>query len=380
MRIASISLVKNEADIIECFVRHNMVFVDRMYIIDDRSTDTTPEILRRLAEEFPNLSLVKDGWTSGFFQGPRTTKLMDHALAEEDWDIVTALDADEFIAASSRQQFEEDLAGIPAGMAGSFGEICYIPSPEDDPAILDPRQRILTSINRNGPHGFKAIVPRALRRHGHVEYDNGNHRVRFEGVAMENWRLPRVMIAHYPVRSVDQAILKAMMHYVAWKSCHSYSPAIATHVTDAADILKAEPSLSVARPMDIVGHFIPHMRLVPHDHTPLAYTPGSIRWPELAVRRPYGQLVTMLDELIARAAEGDRLIASAAAEGMDTVGLQALVDERDALRKQLKALRGSGSKLTSAYLALVRAKFARSVRKRRLWLSALLNRFRAARG
>lgn len=380
MRIASISLVKNEADIIECFVRHNMVFVDKMYIIDDRSTDTTPEILRRLAEEFPNLSLVPDDWRGGFFQGPRTTKLMDHALTEEEWDIVAALDADEFIAAPSRQVLEEDLAAIPTGMAGAFGEICYIPSPQDDPAIVDPRHRILTSINRNGPDGFKAIVPRSLRRHGHVAYDNGNHRVTFEGVTMPNWRLPRVMLAHYPVRSIDQAILKALMHYVAWTSCHSYSPAIATHVTDAADILRAEPSLAAARGLDIVAQFMPDTRVAPHLHTPLAYTPGTIQWPELAIRRPYGQLITLLDELVARAAEGDRLIASAEAAGMGTDAVQALVDERDALRKELKALRGSGSQLTSAYVALLRAKLARSMRKRRLKFRALLSRFRAARG
>ena len=46
MRIASVSIVKDEADIIEAFVRHNLVFVDRMFIIDDRSSDNTSEILQ----------------------------------------------------------------------------------------------------------------------------------------------------------------------------------------------------------------------------------------------------------------------------------------------------------------------------------------------
>jgi hypothetical protein len=106
MRIAAISLVKNEADIIECFVRHTMAFVDSLYVIDDRSTDTTPHVLRMLRDEFPSLHIVDDQWNAGFSQAQRTTQLMHDALADYDWDIVTALDADEFIAAGSREDFE----------------------------------------------------------------------------------------------------------------------------------------------------------------------------------------------------------------------------------------------------------------------------------
>ena len=51
MKIASISMVKNEADIIESFVRHTLRFVDVMYIIDHLSTDNTWIILNNLQAE-----------------------------------------------------------------------------------------------------------------------------------------------------------------------------------------------------------------------------------------------------------------------------------------------------------------------------------------
>jgi hypothetical protein len=35
MKIISLSMVKNEADIIEAFVRHNIVYLDHMDIIDN---------------------------------------------------------------------------------------------------------------------------------------------------------------------------------------------------------------------------------------------------------------------------------------------------------------------------------------------------------
>ena len=51
MHLAAVSIVRSECDIIEPFVRHNATFFDRLYILDHRSTDTTPDILRRLADD-----------------------------------------------------------------------------------------------------------------------------------------------------------------------------------------------------------------------------------------------------------------------------------------------------------------------------------------
>ena len=49
--IAAISMVRNEADVIESFVRHTLRFADRLYITDHRSEDATREILSALVSE-----------------------------------------------------------------------------------------------------------------------------------------------------------------------------------------------------------------------------------------------------------------------------------------------------------------------------------------
>ena len=49
--IIAISRVKNEADIIEAFVRHTLHFADRMIISDSGSIDGTWDILQILVDE-----------------------------------------------------------------------------------------------------------------------------------------------------------------------------------------------------------------------------------------------------------------------------------------------------------------------------------------
>lgn len=368
MRIASVSLVKNESDIVECFVRHNIAFVDKMFIIDDRSSDNTPQILELLKGEFPNLEVVDDNWSGGFFQGPRTTGLMKHALKEEAWDIVTALDADEFICAGSRAEFEEDLAAIPEGMAGGYFEICYVISPDDDPAIVDPLKRLHMQIERNGRNPFKAIATRKLCEFD-ADYDNGNHRVRIDGSPVSVWPLPRVRLAHFPIRSLEHAVIKSMTHYVTWKSCHSYLPGIASHLVRSVDILKGESSFIVQNREALISLYLPELEKRVRFERPFVERRGEMKWPELARRHPFAQLTALFDDLIERAAIGDRLILAGSGEDTDAGRLRALVDERNALEKELTRFNKSPSKLLRTLVRVVQHKLARSWRKR--WLGQL---------
>ena len=50
-QIAIVSMVRNEADVIESFVRHNLQVADVLYCIDHASTDGTSDILANLQRE-----------------------------------------------------------------------------------------------------------------------------------------------------------------------------------------------------------------------------------------------------------------------------------------------------------------------------------------
>ena len=69
MKIASISCIKNEADLIEDFVRINSTFIDTFVFIDDSSDDTSL-ILKKLAHEgFKILLVEQDNSEAEYQQG-----------------------------------------------------------------------------------------------------------------------------------------------------------------------------------------------------------------------------------------------------------------------------------------------------------------------
>src|SRR4051812_18066628 len=97
MRVTAISMVRNEADVIEAFVRHHAEIVDELVVVDHRSVDGTDETLRALvAEGLPLRVRAEDSPVQR--QNVVMTDLMRTAAADgADW--VLPLDADEFLAA-----------------------------------------------------------------------------------------------------------------------------------------------------------------------------------------------------------------------------------------------------------------------------------------
>jgi len=51
LKLVSISMVKNEEDIIESFVRYNLNIFDEMILLDNGSSDNTLNILNSLKRE-----------------------------------------------------------------------------------------------------------------------------------------------------------------------------------------------------------------------------------------------------------------------------------------------------------------------------------------
>jgi glycosyltransferase involved in cell wall biosynthesis len=95
MRFFGVACVKNEANLIEAFVRHNLVYWERLMLLDHGSTDGTSAILQALRVEGLPLEIVSDDGI-GKLQGARMSGLMREAARQgADW--VFLLDADEFI-------------------------------------------------------------------------------------------------------------------------------------------------------------------------------------------------------------------------------------------------------------------------------------------
>lgn len=95
-KIVAISMVKNEMDIIESFVRHTLSFADELMIVDHMSSDRTPEILEKLQEEGLPLT-VEEIYDTRHLQSEAMSSLLQKAASERNADLIIPLDADEFI-------------------------------------------------------------------------------------------------------------------------------------------------------------------------------------------------------------------------------------------------------------------------------------------
>jgi len=214
VKIVGVSMVRNEADVIEVFVRHNLAFLDALVVIDHGSADETLGILKSLAKERLPLKLLANE-DSRFLQAEAVTDVTRRLIEQSDADVVLPLDADEFVKTPSRDALERALEAIPANAYGQLHWQNYVPDfsrPEPDP------RRAIASARRatSELHGlYKVAVTRTFAARPRAVLTQGLHRVaphvaapvdRFDPHA--RLRPESVAIAHLPLRSVEQYVVK----------------------------------------------------------------------------------------------------------------------------------------------------------------------------
>jgi hypothetical protein len=216
MRLIGVCAAKNEGDVIEWFVRHNLQFLDRLIVLDHDSVDNTGAILRALATEGLPLTLARSRAMT--FKHDRLMEgLVDRALEREPADFVFLLDADEFLVAESRSALERSLVSLPPQTLGSLQWRTHLPSPGAGPLFERMRQRPVSETNVMR----KVILPSIPNPAGRWQIAPGNHAARFRDAA--GWVQPEmpelrdVKLAHLPLRSPAQALSKSLIGWLGWR-------------------------------------------------------------------------------------------------------------------------------------------------------------------
>ncbi|HOA35393.1 MAG TPA: glycosyltransferase family 2 protein [Bacillota bacterium] len=91
-------MIKNEADIIESYLRYHLHIFDGIVILDNGSTDRTMEIISLMQKEGLPIE-VKEDDSLAFAQGDKTTELIDYTFKHFAPDLIFPLDVDEFLTA-----------------------------------------------------------------------------------------------------------------------------------------------------------------------------------------------------------------------------------------------------------------------------------------
>jgi hypothetical protein len=216
LRIISLSMVKNEQDIIEPFIRHNARYLDYMVILDNASVDETRRIAFDCARELKKV-IIGDSDEFAYNQPERMTGLLRHSQSFFLADFVLLLDADEFISAKDRKALERALSAVPPGGAGlmPWRTFVHVPgengrSQEDPPRFIRYRRAVETPL-------FHKVVLRLDRTYrSELEIEAGNHAIRtMSGEPVPVVPLDDLPLLHFPLRSRGQVIAKAVVGWMA---------------------------------------------------------------------------------------------------------------------------------------------------------------------
>ena len=195
MTVAAVSMVKDEADIIESSVRHIADEVDFLIVADNLSTDGTRDILDKLAAEL-NL-IVTDDPNLAHYQAEKMTGLARLAARHgATW--IVPFDADEcWVALGNR--IRDDLEDSDADVV-TAQLYNHFPSAVD-PAGDDPMRTIIWRTRE------PAALPKvAFRWREDARLHEGNHGVSVPGDTVVTGGL---QVHHFPYRTADQFIRKA---------------------------------------------------------------------------------------------------------------------------------------------------------------------------
>ncbi len=210
--LVGIGMVKNEQDVIEAFVRHNLRLLDALVLMDNGSVDATRDILAGLVHELAGLVVV-DIPQFGDDQAARMTRLLHAAQDAFFADFLMPLDADEFIRAPDRAALRAELARIPEGGVGLLPWQTFVPTPEDhgtDPPCSLRRRRIAEQ-----PLYAKAVLRLDGRTARGLALERGSHGVLRDGVAIPPALILDLPLIHVPVRSLSQLVAKSVVGWTA---------------------------------------------------------------------------------------------------------------------------------------------------------------------
>lgn len=195
----AVSMVKDEADVVEGCVRHMASQVDGLIVADNGSTDGTRDILHDLRREVP--VTVVDDPEPAYYQSAKMTQLAEAAAAMgATW--IVPFDADELWIAASRFRLADALADIDPAFDIVRADLTDHRPTALDADVDDPFLRMQWREPRPAPMGKVAF-----RWSLGAVIHQGNHGVTLRpgGVMSVDTRLE---IRHFQYRSEEQFVRK----------------------------------------------------------------------------------------------------------------------------------------------------------------------------
>jgi hypothetical protein len=253
-RIIGVAMVKNEADIIELFIKINSRFFSEIHILDHQSSDSTAAIITKCQSwgyRVKYKHLENDGM--GFNQAEITTNYIQQVARDYDCDFIMPIDADEFPYFSSGSQVFKILSKATTSCGYCLIPwVTYCPINDDYLSSHAPLYSNFKPRSLEPDQYYKVILTKDFAKT--VKLTIGNHNV----VEGEKYKPKKIegILQHVPVRSAAQISSKAIIGSATLKVTKNRKPGESFHWDDMAErILRQDMKVSAAETLDIALNY-----------------------------------------------------------------------------------------------------------------------------
>ena len=227
MNLVGVMTMRNEADVLEAWVRYHAQLLDSLIVADHRSIDGSLELARDLESEGLPLEVVTADDVS-YVQSRFVTGMARRAAAAgADW--IFPLDADEFLNTQG-QPLADTLVKEESDQPLSVPWRTYVPTAADPHDEACVPLRITWRLAEEVVPYSKVAIPGPLLRRPGTTIGIGSHELVDSGVAVNAASGPgEWSIAHFPVRSLDQLARKVFVGWVSVLSDPGRGPRTCYH-------------------------------------------------------------------------------------------------------------------------------------------------------
>ena len=212
----AVAMVKNEADILRCWMAHVLALFDELVIVDHGSEDGTAEFLQALSTGNNRIRFLRLEEPS-YIQSVTMTHVVRNCpeVSAADW--VFFLDADEFLPFADRNAFHLALEKYQGCPVITMSWINLVPKNYWDGVVEIDAQTNFLAPKAPSPFCKVAFQPGRVNLKKMV-VAQGNHSLldMLNGLELPKFDADFALL-HVPVRSIDQLILKLNQGVIAYQ-------------------------------------------------------------------------------------------------------------------------------------------------------------------